>query len=287
MPIFLLIVMVLVLSQSGIWIRLASLDPAIIGFWRMLLASLILIPAILYQKQWRQLTHISRSNLRHVFLCGTLLFIHFYLWFSSVQKTTVANAMVYFTLNPVFTAFGAWIFFREKISVRHLASMILGFSGVVWMMRESFVVRPELFLGDVLGFLCALAFSAYVLSGKYLRNRMDNAPLALGIYIVCGVWFMGAMLLLGAPFSGYSNMGWIGIAGLTIGSTLLGHFLLMYIVKFLNVNLISCATLVEPVFTAITAYWLFSEPVSRGTVIGFILIALGVLVLYSPKRRAA
>ncbi len=287
MSVLLLIIAVVVLSQSGNWIRFAGhVDPAAFGFWRMFLASLVLIPVVVWRKQAKQLIKISPAHAMHLFLCGTLLFIHFYLWFTSVQKTVVANSMVLFTLNPVFTAIGAWVLFRERVYLRHFVSLILGFAGVVWMMKENLKFHPELFLGDMLGLLCAIAFSAYVLSGKYLRARMDNTPMALGVYVVCGAWFFIAMLALKIPFVGYGTHGWIGIAGLTLGSTLLGHFLLTYLVKFLNVNLISYATLAEPVLTALVAYWLFKEPITPGTVAGFVLISLGVLVLYAPGVKA-
>jgi len=282
MPVVLLIIAILVLSQSANFIRFAHADASAIGFWRLLMACMILLPIVFYKKQFSELQKTSTKQKVQIFFCAFFLFVHFYFWFLSVQKTTVANSMILFTTNPLFTAIGAWFFFHEKLQKRHAISLVLCFSGIFWMVRESLEINPKNFQGDILGFLCAIAFSAYVLSGKSLRNSLSNLPFVLSIYAVCGFFFFVAMLVTHAPFLGYDAQTWASFAALTIGSTLLGHALFTHCLKYLNINFMSCSTLVEPVISALTASYLFGEAIRSAAVTGFVFVTLGILTLYSP-----
>lgn len=285
MPIFYLIIAILILSQSGNIIRFAQADASAIGFWRLVIAVAILIPWTLAKKQMPQLTRASRQTKIRVWLCGFVLFFHFYTWFLSVQKTTIANSMILFSMNPLFTAIGAWIFFHEKMQKRHLVSLGLCFAGIFWMMKDSLRFNPEHFVGDLLGFLCAIGFSAYILLSKGLRGKLDNAPFALGTYFTCGVFFVIVMFQQKIPFTGYSQQTWAAFLALAIGSTLLGHALFTHCLKYLNVNMMSCSTLVEPIFSALAASYLFGEAIRPAAIVGFVLVTFGILVLYYPYSR--
>ncbi len=286
MPFFLLATSILILSQSANFIRYASAHAAAIGFWRLLMATVVLLPIVLYKKQWRQITHASTKIKLQILLTSILLYIHFFFWFLSVQKTSIANSMILFSTNPLFTAIGAWIFFREKMARRHFVALLFCFAGIFWMVKDSLAFNPEHFQGDVLGFFCAIAFSAYVLSGKSLRHKMDNPPFALATYFFCSLFFLATMLYLRLPMLQYDGKTWAAYAALAIGSTLLGHSLFTHCLQYFNVNLMSCSTLVEPIFSALMANYLFGEPIRNSAVVGFCFVSVGILTLYYPYLLA-
>jgi drug/metabolite transporter (DMT)-like permease len=61
--------------------------------------------------------------------------------------------------------------------------------------------------------------------------------------------------------------------------------LFTHCLQFFDVNFLSIATLVEPVFTAISGYVFFGEPITRGGALGFFLVGAGILSLYLPQLR--
>ncbi|MGZ3712821.1 MAG: DMT family transporter, partial [Bdellovibrionota bacterium] len=217
-----------------------------------------------------------------ILLCGFFLYTHFFTWFLSVQKTSVANSMILFSSNPLFTALGAWMFFGEKITVRHFAALALCFIGVYFMMRDSLSASHEHFLGDLWGISCAVLFSSYILVSKGLRRKVHNLPFAFSTYSFVTLFFGITMLITGTPFFGYSWANWAGFSGLAFGSTLLGHSLFTYCLQFFNVNLMSISTLAEPMFTALSAWVFFGEALTRGAIIGFLFVGAGIVVLYFP-----
>ncbi len=153
------------------------------------------------------------------------------------------------------------------------------------MVRGSLSVRPEHFKGDMIGFLSSILFSCYVLSSKGLRQRIDNVPFSLSLYLLSAIGFFLLALSQGTPLTGFEEKTWAMFAALGIGSTLLGHSLFTYCLNFFNVNLMSVSTLSEPIFTALVAYWLFEEPVRGATLLGFVLVTVGIFVLYWPHLR--
>lgn len=286
MPITLLLTSLFVLSQSAIFIRLAAAPAPAIGFWRMIIALPVLVGFLYWHRRLGDFRKFSLRQWGGVAICGFFLFTHFYTWFLSVQMTSVANSMILFAANPLFTAIGAWIFFGEKMEKRHGLALLLCFVGVYFMMRDSLSLSHEHFIGDIWGFVCAILFSAYILVGKGLRQKIHNLPFAFSTYSFVTIYFALVMVVLGVPFFGYSLHTWIGFTGLAFGSTLLGHSLFSYCLQFFNVNLMSISTLAEPMFTALSAYIFFGEPLSRGAIIGFLFVAAGIVVLYFPYLRS-
>lgn len=279
MPLLLLIVSLLVLSQSAIFIRFAEASASAIGFWRLAIACPVLLGFLFLRKEKFR---IEKSLWAPIFVCAFFLFLHWYTWFLAVQNTSTANAIILFCSNPLYIAIGSRLFFQEKMDWRHGVSLTLCFAGIYLMVRGSLSLNPEHLRGDLLGFVSSVLFAAYVLSSKGIRRRLDNLPFTFTIYSLSALGFAVLVVSEGAPFFGYDGRTWAAFGALAIGSTLLGHALFTQCLNYFNVNLMSVSTLSEPVFTAFAAYWIFGEPVRSGTIYGFVFVTLGILVLYWP-----
>jgi drug/metabolite transporter (DMT)-like permease len=293
MPALFLGLSVFVLSQTGVFIRFAVADTAAIGFWRLALALPVLLVFLALRGGVGELRSLSLRGWAAIALCAFFLFVHWWTWFLSVKLTSLANSMVFFSLNPVFTATGNWLFFREKLERRQFVAILLCLLGVTAIFQDSLRLDPAHFRGDCLGFLCSMLFSAYVLTGKGIRRRLDNVSFTFSVYSLTAVLFFLMMLARSTPFTGYSPGTWGAFAGLAFGSTLLGHALFTYCLQHFNVNLMSILMLTEPLFTAASGYFLFHEALTSGLAVGFVFVVLGILALYLPyllsigKRAAA
>lgn len=283
MPVLILTISLLVLSQSAIFVRMAEAHAVAIGFWRMVIALPLLLGILFWKRASREVTRLQARQWGELAICGFFLFAHFYTWFISIQKTSLAHSMILFCTNPLFTAVGAWVFFREKASLRHGVAMVLCFAGIFFLLSDK--AGPGNREGDLWGVACAILFSAYVLMGRHLRKGMSNLPFSLATYSFCALYFAGMMLALGLPFLGYSPKTWIAFSGLAFGSTLLGHSLFTYSLQFFHVNALSISTLVEPIFTAASGRIFFGEPVTRMGILGFLFVGAGIVFLYFPYLR--
>jgi drug/metabolite transporter (DMT)-like permease len=283
MPVLSLTVSLFVLSQSALLVRLAKTASALdIGFWRMAMAIPVLLLLGAAQGHLREIRALKSKQVLSLALCGLCLFLHWWTWFLAVQTTALANAMVLFAISPVFTAIGAWFFFREPFERRHGVALGCCFLGVYFIFRDSITFTPNHIRGDMLGFLSSIFFSAYVLMGKGIRRETGNVPFTIVAYAFCGLLFFAALTFRGELHADFGEATWLAILGLAVGPTLLGHALFTYCLQFFNVNFLNISILTEPVFGSFVAYWVLGETFGTGALIGFMTICAGVLALFAP-----
>lgn len=273
---------IVILSQAGTLIRFAEADSLAICFWRLLMAAALLFPLAFNRR--RALERLERRDWFHLGLCGFFLFAHFYFFFRSVQETTVAVSTMLFTLSPVSTAIGAYVFFRERISLHLVLACALGITGVAVLFGENLLApnpdHPLALRGDIWGVLAAVCFSGYILTGKHIRTRLPNVVFTFAIYSQTAIYAAAAMWLWRVPFTGYSRTTWIAYGALAIFPTLLGHAIFTYCLNYMNVNFMSCMILIEPMLAAIAAKFLFNEDLTAFATVGFLFTVAAVIVLY-------
>lgn len=288
MPSVALAISLFVLSQSALLVKLAHASALEIGLWRMILAVPLLLA--IHVKNLTELLQIQRKQLAALALCGLCLYAHWLTWFLAVQKTALANAMVLFAISPLFTAIGAWAFFRERFTKRHGIALVLCLAGVVMVFRDSLKLEPGHLEGDILGLVASLLFSAYVLMGKGIRRGLKNLPFTIFTYSSCAIFFALTLAAQGNLHANFDSQTWWMFALLAIGPTLLGHALFTYCLQFFNVNLMNILILTEPILGSFVAYFVLHEAITTGVFLGFLTICAGVLALFVPalaKGKAA
>ena len=270
-----LIISLVVLSHSAIFIRFAAASAIAIGFWRLVISLPVLGFFLLAKGE--KIPDFKKDRGIAIIACAFFLFLHWYTWFLSVQKTSVANSMVLFSLNPIFTAVGAWIFFKERIRYRHVFSMLCCMVGVYFLVRKN--LGTSNIAGDIYGLFCSMFFSGYILISKRIRKYTGNLPFTFFTYTCSSLFFLLLMVWKGIPFLGYNQTTWLAYLGLAFGSTLMGHALFTYCLQYFNINFMSIITLSEPIISALSAYLIFSEKITADGILGFTLVAVGVVVL--------
>ena len=88
----------LAVSLSAIFIRLADAPGVVVAAYRMLLASLLLLP---WTFRALRTTPLTRQNAPYAVLAGLLLGLHFATWISSLSYTSVAAGTSLGTTTPV------------------------------------------------------------------------------------------------------------------------------------------------------------------------------------------
>ena len=277
-------------SQSGNIIRLADAHPVAIVGWRLVMATALSVP--LAGRRLGQLGRLSWGERGLLVLAALALTGHFFAWTAAVQHTTVANTMVFFNVNPVFTATAAYLVFGERAGWRLWAAIACGITGVVIIGLGDLAMRPEHVLGDALAVLSSLLFTAYFLLGKRLRPRLDNRAYVVALYGIAALASMALVPVLDLPLARYDRVTWLSFLLLALVPTMLGHTSLNLALRYVQAGTISVLTLSEPIFAALVAYWAWGEDVTAQTVAGFALIATSVVLVVGgmlgpPRRKMA
>ena len=272
-------------SQSGNIIRLADAHPVVIVGWRLVIATAL--SGAVAGRRLGELARLTWTERGLLVLAGLALTGHFVLWTAAIQHTTVANTMVFFNINPVFTATAAYLVFGERAGWRLWLAIGLGLAGVVVIGLGDLAFEPDHLLGDALAVGCSLLFTAYFLLGKRLRPKLDNRAYTTALYAVAGAAAMLLVPVSNQPLLGYDGVTWLSFALLALVPTMLGHTSMNLALRYIPAGTISVLTLCEPFFAALVAYWAWSEGVSLQAAAGFVLIAASVVAVVWDARSGS
>lgn len=269
------------LSTSPNWTKLNQMPVEVLGTFRLGIAACLLGLWILAFRK-KGFPKITRQMI-WIFLSGSFFFLHLWTYKYAAKTTSVSNTMILFSSNPIWASLGSIIFFNEKLKARLFISYILAISGIYLLVSPDFGFKSQTIYGDWSALLSALFYAAYMLTGKKARHHYDNIYYAFLQYSICALLFLLCTFESGAALTGYSSVSWIAVAGLVALPTFVGHLSLTYLVKHMDLSILSCGKLIEPVFASIIAYWVFQETLSANAWISFLLTALAVLVLFGPS----
>ncbi len=264
-------------SQSGNIVRLSDASPFAISAWRLAIASLLLAP--LAGSSLKRVARLERLDAVLLVLAGLALALHFFAWIAAVQHTTVANAAIFFAINPVLTSVGGWLFFRERPSARLAVSILLGLVAVIFIGVTDFDADPSRFYGNALAVLASVLFTTYFLLGKRVRRSVDSAAYVTCVYAVGALVAFIALGFAGSPIVDYSARNWVCFLLMALIPTMIGHTSINHAVAHIHAGRISAALLMEPLTAGIGAAIFWGEGVGAHTVAGYVLICVSVLIL--------
>ncbi len=94
-------------------------------------------------------------------------------FFYNIANITLADAVTYSRMSPIFTALFAMWFLREKIGIKGWLAIALGFTGMLFIMQSDGFVFKESHLFGLLNAICAaLAFTSIRELRKYYDVRV-------------------------------------------------------------------------------------------------------------------
>lgn len=271
------------LAMSALLLRWAAAPPDVIGFWRLGVAGLCLVPLALQTGGVDELWRHRRTRLPLVLLSAMFFFAHLWTFTYAAQNTRIAHCMILFATNPLWTALGNRIFFGEKLSRRLIASYALAVIAIFVLVRHSLAFDTGLVAGDLVAILSAFFFAGYMLTGKTIRRTTSNASYTCVMYLFTGLFFGVSGLARGVDFIHWEWNTWVAILGLIALPTMLGHLLVSWLMRHMDINLLSCGKLAEPVISTIAAAWIFQEQPTGEVGLAFVLTALAVLILFLPR----
>lgn len=272
------------LSTSPNWAKLNQMPAEVLGFWRLAIASFILIIFQIYKKDFK-LIKPNKQN-QWIFISGFFFFLHLWTYKYAAKHTLVSNTMVLFATNPIWSSVGSCFFFKDHIAPRIYGAYTLAFTGIIYLVYNSLNFSPEQLQGNISALISAVFYAAYMLSGKKARENHSNKIYATYQYLTCALLFFMVTLLNQQPFiENYSAVSWLAVMGLVALPTFLGHFLMTHLVKTMSLAILTCGKLIEPVIASFIAYFLFHETLSNSIYVSFSMTFLSVIILFWPQLK--
>ncbi|MCG7312761.1 DMT family transporter [Priestia flexa] len=277
---------VFALSTSAIFVKVADAPAAITAFYRLLFATVMLLPFLLVnQNNRKELRLLSKKQWGLGLLSGIFLAAHYVLWFESLNYTSVASSTVIVTLQPLFSVIGGYFLFKERFSKGAIIGCLVAISGSIVIGWQDFQISGQALFGDILAFIAAGIITAYFFIGQHVRKSLSLIPYSVISYgsstVLLGVFVFTQQ----TPFFNYSVQTWWSFIGLAFVATILGQTIFNWLLKWLSTSIISMSILGETIGTCILAYFILGEVISLQQGMGIALILIGLALFLIQQRN--
>ena len=266
---------IIAISLSAIFIRWATAAPLAIATHRMLLAALLLVPAVATLGR-ADLHRLRLREARLLGLAGVLLAAHFGLWTVSLGLTSVASSVVFVSAHPLLVAAGERWWLHAPLRRRVVAGVGLAFAGTLLLGAQDLQVGQSALLGDALAFGGAVALAGYLLIGRCARGHLGFVVYSFVVYLSCAVTLAVVALLLGTNLSAITPTDGVLLLALAVICTLGGHTVFNWTLRHLSASVVALAFVGEPAVAVVLAWALLGEALAPATLAGGALILAGV-----------
>ncbi len=266
------------ISLSSIFVKYSAAPSAVTAMYRLLWTVLLMTPVVIGKKEVRhELFSAGRKTVLLSILSGFFLAVHFFLWFESLRHTSVASSTTIVCTEVIWVTIGFCLFMKGRLSwkaVLAIAVTIIGSAVIAF--ADGSAGEAHLY-GDILSLLAAIAVGVYTLIGRVVRKNASTSVYTYIVYISCAAVLMVTSLIGGHRFVADFEISAV-IVGflLAVFSTILGHSIFSWCLKFFSPSFVSASKLCEPVVAAIFAIFLFGEIPTLIQILGSTLILGGV-----------
>ena len=189
-PYLLLILATLFWAGNFVLSKAISTDvpPVTLAFGRWVLAFMVVLPfAYPYLKKDRAVLLRRWKILLPISLLGIACFNTFI--YVGLQSTTAINSLLLQSFFPVMVPVLAFLFFREKLTLRQTGGILVSLAGTLWLVAQGDLHRllsAQFNTGDLWIFVAVILYAGYTL---LLRFRPAVHPLSF-LAVTFGIGFL-------------------------------------------------------------------------------------------------
>lgn len=268
------------MSVAAPFVRIAiEAGPFAMAFWRLLFASLLVVPI---GKPW--LAFGNKKSIGWALLSGLFLSIHFAVWVGSFAFISVSASVVLVTTTPIFVALLEYAIWKKVPMALTILGIIVAIGGAIYITISGGIGGTS-FTGAVLSILGAVFGSLYLITSKIAQERITLwQTVSVSYPVACLLLFLGA-LTTSSPLWGYRASTWWAIALMALLPQFIGHTSLNMGMKYLTPILTVTANLFEPVGASIIAWIFLGESVTSNVFIGGGMILAGIILTSLTTRK--
>lgn len=181
---------ILLAGATGVFGRLISLAELPLVWYRMIIAAGVLAAVLalggrLHRPTFREAWRIG--------CCGTLLAIHWVLFYGSIKAANVSVGVVCFALNGFFTALLEPMASGKRFSLRDLLLGLITLGGILLI----FGLNMQFRTGIVIGTFSSLFYTLFAIASKRVQSATGVESSAMLLYELSSGW---CVLSLAMPF---------------------------------------------------------------------------------------
>ena len=242
-------------------------------FYRFFIASGAILLFLCYQKQRLR---ISLREGLIMSVLGLLYALSAEFLFLAYDYLSPGIASTIFFSYPIIVALVLVLFYKEKITIPTILSLLLVVAGVgVLSIKEGSTIN---YIGLGISLLGALVYALYILIINKVRIEASGVKISFYSMLFSSLYFWVKTLILGESIA-IPSLSLVGdITLFAIITTSLSLVALVYAVRYIGSTPTAIMGAFEPIVAVLISVGLFGEALTSSLIIGGMVIIAGVLI---------
>ncbi|WP_414631776.1 DMT family transporter [Aneurinibacillus sp. UBA3580] len=267
-------------NVTAVKVLVTNFMPVTMTAFRIFAAGVSVFIILFCFKKVRMLT---KTEFRYIFFGGLLNVVaHHYFLSVGLTKTSASNGGLILGMGPLLTAILAALFLGNRFSVMRVIGILLGITGVSFIVLKGNSGINGISMGDVNVFVSVFAQAISFILIRKASSTLDPR-LMTGYMLVIGSVFLFILGLFlepgGIKSMAHGSIGmWVIFFASAIIATAIGH--MIYNQAIGNVGAAESAIFLNlsPFFSLVGAAIFLGERIVMEQILGFIFILFGVLL---------
>ena len=230
---------------------------------------------------WWRGSPLTARGLRISLVGGVMFGLDLAFYYTALKATTIANATIIGSCQPVIALIVGPIFFKERPRRSHFLYASIAIGGAVLVVLGSAGLSGWSLKGDLAAFGALVFFSGYFTASKAAAGKVSSTEFTAGTAVWATAVVLPIALVARVDFGPPGTNSWIALVALALGPGMIGHLLMNYSIAEVPLWLGSTLTLFIPVGSTIMASVFLDEQVRSAQYIGMavVIAALAAIVI--------
>lgn len=267
-------------------IGLRDLSPVHLAVLRFMVASGIFLFMV---KTFHKDYIIEKEDRKWLWILGFLgVTLYFFIQYFGLNMTTTVNASILIATSPIFTVLlASMIFNQEKISPLDILGTIIAFLGIffVFTAGRGMSISRSTILGDLLLLSNSLIWALFTVLGKNLVDKYDPFVVMAYINIYAAITVLPIVFtpsfISSVKSASYTT--WAAIIYLAVFCSVYSYYMWYKGIKIIGASKTAVFNYINPMIAVIIGILLLKEEWNIYTLIGGILVFIGVYMVTSSK----
>lgn len=254
---------------------------------RVLGATILFWLASIFVKHER----IERKDWPRLIACSFLgMVINMLAFFKGLELSTPVNSSVIITISPIIVFIFSAILLKEKIKLIRSAGILFGFVGALILVlytAKTGLNAPNIPLGNILFIVNSFAYGLYLVLVKPLIEKYNIINLLKWLFLLA--------IFMNFPVTivEFSSVDWMNLpikeailpmVFVVVGTTFCTYLFNAYALRTLSPSTVSSFIYLQPIVGIIYAVSTKSDSLSLVSVIGMILIFIGIYLVTKKQH---
>jgi drug/metabolite transporter (DMT)-like permease len=255
----------------------------VIGFYRIGLATIILLPVFIYRKQ-KHGVKFPMVILLFPILGGIFTALDHGTWNSSLRYTSAANATLLGNTAPLWVALFAWLIFRQKLRGMFWVGLAFALTGAVIVLGSDFIRHPSIGMGDMLAIAAGVFYAGYFLVTERGRQKLDTLSYVWLVDLIAALTLLVISMGMKLPLTGYPTQTYLAFLGAALVSQVGGYLSIGFALGHLPASIVAPTLIGQPVVTALLAIPLLGEALRTEQWIGGLVVLVGIYLVHRSRE---